>query len=227
MPQPALKDVEFWIFDLDNTLYPASCRLFDQVDRRIGMYIEQFLNLDREAARALQKQYFRDHQTTLNGLMINHAVAPEEFLDFVHEIDVSGVPVDAELDAALDRLGGRKVIFTNGSVKHAENVMGRLGIARHFTDIFDIAAADYTPKPDPETYRKLVRRYAIRPERAAMIDDMPRNLEPAAALGMATVLVKSHHDWAQPTGAEDYIHHVTDQLAGFLHAAIQQRNEGR
>ncbi len=227
MPQPALKDVEFWIFDLDNTLYPASCRLFDQVDRRIGMYIERFLNLDREAARALQKQYFRDHQTTLNGLMINHAVAPEDFLDFVHEIDVSGLPVDADLDAALERLPGRKVIFTNGSVKHAENVMGRLGIGRHFKDIFDIAAADYTPKPDPETYRKLVRRYAIRPERAAMIDDMPRNLEPAAALGMATILVKSHHDWAQPTGAEDYIHHVTDQLAGFLHAAIQQRNEGR
>jgi putative hydrolase of the HAD superfamily len=223
MPQPALNDVDFWIFDLDNTLYPASCRLFDQVDRRIGLYIEQFLNLDRDAARALQKQYFRDHQTTLNGLMINHAVAPEDFLDFVHQIDVSGVSADLDLDRALDLLPGRKVIFTNGSVKHAENIMGRLGIERHFKDIFDIAAADYTPKPHPSSYRKLVERYGIKPERAAMIDDMPRNLEPAAAMGMATVLVKSHHDWAQPTGGEDYIHHVTDQLAEFLHTAIEQR----
>ena len=227
MPQPALNEVDFWIFDLDNTLYPAACRLFDQVDRRIGLYVERLLNLDQEAARALQKQYFRDHQTTLNGLMINHAVDPEDFLDFVHRIDVSGVAADASLDRALEALPGRKVIFTNGSVKHAENVMGRLGIERHFKDIFDIAAAGYVPKPDLSSYRKLVERYGIKPERAAMIDDMPRNLEPAAALGMATVLVKSHHDWAQPTGAEDYIHHVTDQLAEFLHAANKQRNEGQ
>lgn len=216
MPLDDLSHVEFWIFDLDNTLYPASCRLFDQVDRRIGLYVEQLLNLDRESARALQKQYFRDHTTTLRGLMVNHGVDPEEFLDFVHRIDVSGVAPDRDLDRAIERLPGRKLIYTNGSVAHARNVMDRLGVARHFNDIFDIAAADYLPKPDPASYAKLVERHGIAPKRAAMIDDMPRNLAPAAALGMTTVLVSSHHDWAQPTGEEDFIHHQTDQLAEWL-----------
>lgn len=220
MPQDDLSHVEFWIFDLDNTLYPASCRLFDQVDRRIGLYVEQLLNLDRESARALQKQYFRDHTTTLRGLMVNHGVDPEEFLDFVHRIDVSGVAPDTDLDLALERLPGRKLIYTNGSVAHARNVMDRLGVGRHFNDIFDIAAADYLPKPDPASYARLVERHGIAPKRAAMIDDMPRNLAPAAALGMTTVLVESRHapvyDWAQPTGDEDFIHHKTDQLAEWL-----------
>ncbi|HEY4164527.1 MAG TPA: pyrimidine 5'-nucleotidase [Dongiaceae bacterium] len=216
MPQADLSHVEFWIFDLDNTLYPARCKLFDQVDRRIGLYIEQLLNLDREAARALQKQYFRDHKTTLRGLMDNHGVDPGHFLEFVHEIDVTGVPADPELDLALDRLPGRKLIYTNGSVAHAQNVMTRVGIDRHFNEIFDIAAADYVPKPDPASFARLVEEYGIAPERAVMVDDMPRNLEPAAALGMTTVLVSSHHDWAQPTGTEDFIHHTTDQLGQWL-----------
>jgi putative hydrolase of the HAD superfamily len=216
MPLVDLSHVEFWIFDLDNTLYPARCQLFDQVDRRIGLYIEQLLNLDREAARALQKQYFRDHKTTLRGLMDNHGIDPGHFLEFVHEIDVTGVPSDPELDTALERLPGRKLIYTNGSVAHARNVMGRVGIDRHFTDIFDIAAADYVPKPAPESFAQLVERYGIAPERAIMFDDMPRNLEPAAALGMTTVLVSSHHDWAQPTGTEDFIHHTTDRLGQWL-----------
>jgi putative hydrolase of the HAD superfamily len=216
MPLVDLSHVEFWIFDLDNTLYPARCQLFDQVDRRIGLYIEQLLKLDRDAARALQKQYFRDHKTTLRGLMDNHAIDPGHFLEFVHEIDVSGVPADPELDIALERLPGRKLIYTNGSVAHARNVMARVGIDRHFQDIFDIAAADYVPKPAPESFAQLVARYGIAPERAIMFDDMPRNLEPAAALGMTTVLVSSHHDWAQPTGTEDFIHHTTDRLGHWL-----------
>src|SRR3954465_9321775 len=156
MPQVDLSHVEFWIFDLDNTLYPARCRLFDQVERRIGLYIEQLLNLDREAARALQKQYFREHTTTLKGLMVNHGVDPAHFLDFVHQIDVTGVAPDAALDRALAALPGRKLIYTNGSVAHARNVMGRLGIDRHFTEIFDIAAADYQPKPDAKSFARLI-----------------------------------------------------------------------
>ncbi|HVO03735.1 MAG TPA: pyrimidine 5'-nucleotidase [Candidatus Cybelea sp.] len=226
MPQVDLSHVEFWIFDLDNTLYPARIRLFDQVDRRIGLYIEQLLNLDPEAARALQKQYFREHTTTLKGLMVNHGVDPEHFLDFVHRIDVSAVDPDPDLDHALTRLPGRKLIYTNGSVAHARNVMERLGIARHFPDIFDIAAADYAPKPDPASYERLIARYGIEPARAAMIDDMPRNLAPAAALGMTTILVASHHDWAQPSGDEDYIHHTAEQLAEFLAAAGITRATG-
>jgi putative hydrolase of the HAD superfamily len=218
MPQVDLSHVEFWIFDLDNTLYPAQCRLFDQVDRRIGLYIEELLGLDREAARALQKQYFRDHATTLNGLMLNHGIDPAHFLSFVHQIDVSGVAADDALDRALEALPGRKIIYTNGSVAHARNIMDRLGIDRHFNDIFDIAAANYLPKPDTESFAKLIESHGIEPTRAAMFDDMPRNLKPAADLGMTTILVSSHHDWAQPTGDEDYIHHTTDKLADWLAA---------
>jgi putative hydrolase of the HAD superfamily len=216
MPQVDLSHVEFWIFDLDNTLYPAQCRLFDQVERRIGLYIEQLLNLDREAARALQKQYFREHTTTLKGLMVNHGVDPAHFLDFVHRIDVTGVAADAALDRALDALPGKKLIYTNGSVAHARNIMGKLGINRHFDDIFDIAAGDYDPKPSAASFARLIAEHGIAPERALMLDDMPRNLKPAADLGMTTVLISTQSEWAQPTGDEDYIHHTTDRLAEWL-----------
>jgi putative hydrolase of the HAD superfamily len=217
MPQPDLSHVEFWIFDLDNTLYPARCRLFDQVDRRIGLYIQELLNLDPEAARALQKQYFREHTTTLNGLMVNHGVDPGQFLDFVHQIDVSGVSEDPTLERALKRLPGKKLIYTNGSVAHARNVMHRLGIGHHFEDIFDIVAAEYLPKPADASFAQLIAIYGIDPKRAVFVDDMARNLKPAAALGMTTVLVASDHDWAQPVaGEEDFIDYTTDNLAEWL-----------
>ena len=217
MPQADLSHVEFWIFDLDNTLYPARCRLFDQVDRRIGLYIQELLNLDPEAARALQKQYFREHTTTLNGLMVNHGIDPAGFLEFVHQIDVSGVAEDPALERALKRLPGKKLIYTNGSVAHARNVMHRLGIGHHFEDIFDIVAAEYLPKPADASFAQLIATYGITPERAVFIDDMARNLKPAAALGMTTVLVASDHDWAQPkAGEEDFIDYTTDNLAEWL-----------
>ena len=210
-------DTRCSIFDLDNTLYPASCRLFDQEERRIGEYVQQLLRLDPVAAKAVQKQYFRDHQTTLNGLMIHHKIRPEEFLEFVHQIDLSAVVADPRLDTALERLPGRKLIYTNGSVRHAENVMGKLGVARHFEGIFDIAEAAYVPKPDITAYRALVARHDIDPARAVMLDDMPRNLAPAAELGMTTVWVKTDVEWAQPVDAQTYIHHVTENLADWLH----------
>lgn len=212
-----LRDVNCWVFDLDNTLYPASCRLFDQVDRRIGEYVQKLLNLDPVAARALQKQYFRDHRTTLNGLMLNHKISPEDFLDFVHAIDLTPIAADARLDAALTKLPGRKVIYTNGSVRHAENVMAKLGIDRHFDDIFDIAAAGFVPKPELSAYRAMVARHGIDPTRAAMLDDMPRNLAPAAELGMTTIWVKTDVDWAQPEAEIDFIHHTAENLADWLH----------
>ena len=218
-----LADIADWIFDLDNTLYPARCNLFAQVDRRIGQFIEGRLGLDRVEARALQKQYFHEHGTTLAGLMANHAVDPGAFLEFVHDIDVSPVPPSVELDQALARLPGRKFIFTNGSTAHANRVMGRLGVTHHFDGIFDIIAAGYRPKPDPETYDKLIRHHGIVPGKAAMIEDLPRNLRPAAALGMTTVLVLTGEEWAETDAAGDHIHHVTDDLVGWLTAQFPQR----
>lgn len=214
----SLADITDWIFDLDNTLYPARCNLFDQVDRRIGQFIEGRLGLDRVEARALQKRYFREHGTTLAGLMANHAVDPGAFLEFVHDIDVSPVEPSPALDQALSRLPGRKFIFTNGSTAHADRVTGRLGVTHHFEGVFDIIAAGYRPKPDPETYDLLIRRHAITPLRAAMIEDLPRNLRPAAALGMTTVLVLTGAEWAETDAAGDHIHHVTDDLVGWLTA---------
>jgi len=211
-------DARYWIFDLDNTLYPASCRLFDQVERRIGEYVQQLLKLEPEAARSLQKQYFNDHQTTLNGLMIHHGVRPEDFLDYVHQIDLTPVALDERLGQALERLPGRKLIYTNGSVRHAQNVMGRLGVAHHFEAVFDIAEATFVPKPDITAYRALIARHGIDPAKAIMLDDMPRNLAPAAELGMTTVWVKTDVAWAQPAEQTGYIHHIAENLADWLHA---------
>ena len=228
-PRPALPPaggfghIEAWIFDLDNTLYPASCNLFDQVDRRIGEFMVQFLHIGADEARRLQKQYFRDYGTTLRGLMTRHAVAPRRFLDYVHAIDVSPVPPSPALDAALGRLEGRKIIFTNGSEAHAENVMARLGVGRHFAGVFDIVAAAYLPKPEPAAYASLVERHRVDPRAAAMFEDLPRNLAPAAALGMTTVLVRSDADWAQAGADGDHIHHVTDDLVAWLEAAARPR----
>ena len=215
------KAVGTWIFDLDNTLYPASCRLFDQVQVRIRQYIRDNLGLTEPEALALQKRYFQEHMTTLRGLIVNDGIDPHHFLDFVHEIDLSGLEADPALDAAIAALPGRKVIFTNGSVPHAERVMAKVGIGRHFEAIFDIVASDFVPKPDIGVYRRLCESHRIDPTGAVMIDDMPRNLMPAHELGMTTVLVKTDDakdgfDWSGPAGDPTYIHHVTEDLAGFL-----------
>ncbi len=212
--------VETWVFDLDNTIYPARFNLFDQVDARIGAFIANLLDLDPVAARRIQKQYFRDHGTTLSGLMQNHDVDPHEFLDFVHDIDVACIPPDPLLNQNLQRLPGRKVIYTNGSTGHAENVLDRLGIARHFDGIFDIEAADYVPKPEAAAYRNLIERFRIEPHKAVMVEDLARNLAPAAALGMTTVWVRTDNAWAADGSSQDYIHHVIDDVADWIASLV-------
>jgi putative hydrolase of the HAD superfamily len=208
--------IDTWVFDLDNTLYPASCNLFDQIHRRMGEFIAELLGVDLEEAKLLQKIYFREHGTTLRGLMTVHGIDPAAFLDHVHRIDLSPVPRDAALAAALAALPGRKLVFTNGTVRHAENILSHLGIAGHFAGIFDIAACGYVPKPDPAGYAELVRRHAIDPSRAVMIEDMAKNLAPAAALGMTTVWLRGTIDWAREGAEADYVHHVAEALTPFL-----------
>jgi putative hydrolase of the HAD superfamily len=208
--------IDTWIFDLDNTLYPASCRLFDQVEKLIGAYVARHLKLDAEEAYRLQKLYFREYGTTLNGLMKLHGIDPHHFLDFVHEIDLSPVLPSPSLAAALARLPGRKLIYTNGSVAHAERVMDRLGVRGHFSDIFDIVAGNFEPKPKAASYSALIERHRIEPTRSILFEDLPQNLEPAAALGMITVLVRTDSPWAQAGSDGPHIHHVTEDLAGWL-----------
>jgi putative hydrolase of the HAD superfamily len=218
---PGFSHIDTWVFDLDNTLYPASCRLFDQIDVKIGAFVSQLLKIDATEARLVQKTMFYKYGTTLRGLMIEHGVAPEDFLDFVHDIDHAPVACDPGLDEALHALPGRKLIFTNGTVAHAEKVLARLGVTHHFGDIFDIVHSDYVPKPAIEPYRKFVAQTAIEPKTAAMFEDLARNLEAPASLGMTTVLVTSpdnndaHHLNGEST--PPYVHHVTDDLPSFLH----------
>ena len=214
-----LGDIETWIFDLDNTLYPASCRLFDQIHENMTRFIADRLGLSREAALALQKTYFREHGTTLRGLMTVDRIDPDDFLAFVHEIDLSCVPPDPVLVVALAALPGRKIVHTNGSVRHAERLLDHLGIAGSFCGIVDIVAAGYEPKPGLAGYRELLRRHRVTPTTALMIEDMARNLVPAAGLGMTTAWVRNPLDWAAAGSEGDHIHHVVDDLGSFLWAA--------
>ena len=213
-----LAHIDTWIFDLDNTLYPSSSNLFDQVSQRIGDYIATAMDVDREEARLLQKGYFREYGTTLRGLMLKHDMDPDPFLDYVHDIDLSPIARSDTLDAALGRLPGRKLVFTNADAPYAERVMARLGIGHHFSGIYDIKAAGWVPKPFPEAYDRLAALHAVEPARAIFFEDILRNLAPAAALGMATCWVRSDSAWAS-SGAEgitpDY---VTEDLAAWLAA---------
>jgi putative hydrolase of the HAD superfamily len=211
-----LAEIETWIFDLDNTLYPASCRLFDQIHARMTRFVADCLDLTPEAALIVQKTYFREHGTTLRGLMTVDRIDPEDFLAFVHEVDLSCVPQDPILATALMALPGRKIVHTNGSRRHAERLLDHLGIAESFCGILDIASAGYEPKPAVAGYHELLRRHQIIPATALMIEDMAKNLVPAAALGMTTAWVRNPVEWAAAGSEGDHIHHVVDDLGHFL-----------
>jgi len=219
--------VDTWVFDLDNTLYPASSRLFDQIDAKITAYVMQRHGIDGLSARALQKYYYRHHGTTLAGMMSEDGLDPHHFLAFVHDIDHSVLVPAPDLAAAIARLPGRRFVLTNGSRRHAENVIGRLGVADLFEDIFDIAAASFIPKPEAAAYDAFLKLHDIEPARAAMFEDLSKNLVVPHALGMRTVLVTPRDGEPEGlerlTSAEDadagpHVDHVTDDLPGFLSA---------
>lgn len=230
MSEPATRvsgfdHVEAWVFDLDNTLYPADCNLFAQIDRRMGEFIQNSFGIPLEEAQRLRESYYYEHGTTLAGLVLLHGISPDAFLDYVHDIDLSAVLPSPELAAALDTLPGRKFIFTNGSRKHAEAVMARLGVSNHFEDICDIHALEYIhPKPMREAYERFSRAHDVVPRQAAMFDDLPHNLETAHQIGMTTVLVHGltdhpeHQAMAGWIELPAHIHHRTDALAPFLTA---------
>jgi putative hydrolase of the HAD superfamily len=221
----SLSHVTDWVFDLDNTLYPRECNLFAQIDILISNYMVSVTQLPFDEARALQKTYYRDYGTTLNGLMQRHEVDPDHFLNTVHAIDYSPVAAHDELVAAIRSLPGRKFILTNGDVGHARSVLGRLGKADDlFEDIFDIRAMKFTPKPLPEAYESFFAKHGIDARQAAMFDDLEKNLMVPHERGMTTVQVVAGDDFAHDqvdpweldrTGGE-HVHHITADLAGFL-----------
>jgi putative hydrolase of the HAD superfamily len=220
--EPDFRHVETWIFDLDNTLYPAECGLFGQIDDRMTLFVADLFDVSRDEARRIQKAYYRDHGTTLNGLMKLHGVDPEAYLGFVHDIDLSPLSRDPGLKEGLERLEGRRFVFTNGCRNHAERVLARLGLERHFDDIWDIRTIDYRPKPDPLAYDTVLASSGVTASQAAMFEDAARNLVPAHVLGMTTVWLKNGSEWSKqgpafPVASVEHIHHEIENLAAFLH----------
>jgi putative hydrolase of the HAD superfamily len=215
-----MKHVDTWIFDLDNTLYPASCRLFDQMHVKMGDYVMKRFGVEYAEAKRIQKHLYLKYGTTLRGLMVEHGEAPEGFLDAVHDIDYSPVPHSPDLSVALGRLPGRKLVYTNGTTRHARAVMARLGVTDHFEAIYDIVDADHIPKPDRAPYEKFVNLHAITPKSSAFFEDIVRNLEVPHAMGMATVLIESGDARDQGDGTEPYVQHRTADLTHFLQRAL-------
>jgi putative hydrolase of the HAD superfamily len=216
--------VDTWIFDLDNTLYPHTSRVWPQVDERITLYIADLFGLDGMSARALQKYFYHKYGTTLRALMDEYDVDPHDFLDFAHDIDHTAIELNASLGEAIERLPGRKLILTNGSRKHAENVAKKIGILDHFEDVFDIAASNFVPKPERRAYEVFLDKHGVEPSRSAMFEDIAKNLAVPHELGMTTTLIvpktvdpfrESFEQEAVKTPDIDYI---TNDLADFLRA---------
>lgn len=210
MPREHFSHVTSWVFDLDNTLYPPSARLFDQIEVRMTAWVMETLGLDRPAADALRLNYWRDHGTTLAGLMRNHDLDPTPYLTDVHDIDFSGLDRDPALADHIAALPGRKIIFTNGTAPYAEQVVDARGLGGLFDAIYGVEEAGYHPKPDPEAFERIFALDGLQSDRAAMFEDDPRNLAVPHAKGMRTVHV------AESPVEADHIHHHTDDLTAFL-----------
>lgn len=221
----ALRHIECWIFDLDNSLYPASCNLFALIDIRMGEFIQKLLGVDAVEARRVQKLYFHEHGTTLSGLMQAHGVDPHEFLDYVHDIDLARITADPGVVNAIDRLPGRKFVFTNGDEAYASRVLDRLGLANAFDGMHDIHAMDYVPKPNPSAYSAMCERHGIDPARALFVEDMARNLAPAKALGMTTVWVDNGSERGSHEADDAFIDYRTQDIGVWLNQILGDEYE--
>jgi putative hydrolase of the HAD superfamily len=212
-----LSDVNTWIFDLDNTLYPSSCRLFDQMHVRMSDFIIQEFGVDEAEAKRRRHHFYTKYGTTLRGLMVEHEMEPTAFLDFVHDIDYSAVAHSATLGEALKKLPGRKLVFTNGTLGHANRVLARLGCADQFEAIYDIVDSGYIPKPDARPYEDFLKVHHVDPQQSAFFEDLSENLLVPRSVGMKTVLIGKHDEALLPA----HVDYVTDDLAEFLHGVSQ------
>jgi len=211
-----LKSIKYWIFDLDNTLYSGKTRVFEQVDKKMSEYISKKLNVSTAEAKKIQKNYFHEYNTTLNGMIKNHKIDADEFLEFVHNIDIDFLKKDLILGEELKKLDGKKIIFTNASRKHALNVTKRIGIDHYFDDIFDIIDCEFVPKPAIQSYKKLVEKHKIDPKLCGFVEDIARNLKPAYEMGMKTVWIENEEPWAKKFSDANFINYKTNNLCEFL-----------
>jgi len=212
----SFKSIKYWIFDLDNTLYSGKTKVFEQVDKKMSKYISNKLNITVEEAKKIQKNYFHEYNTTLNGMIKNHKIDPDEFLEYVHDIDIDFLEKDLKLVKEMERLEGKKIIFTNGSRKHAINVTKRIGIDQCFDGIFDIVNSNFVPKPLIEPYKKLVEKHKIDPKLSVLVEDIARNLKPAYEMGMKTVWIENNEPWASKFSDDDFVNYKTNNLSEFL-----------
>ena len=207
---------KYWIFDLDNTLYSGETKVFEQVNKKMSKYISKKLNISIIEAKKIQKSYFYKFNTTLNGMIKNHQIDANEFLDFVHDVDIDFLKEDRKLNNELNKLNGKKIIFTNGSRKHAQNVTKRLGIDQCFDAIFDIVDSEFIPKPSMEPYKKLINKHKIDPNLCVFIEDIARNLKPAYEIGMKTIWIENDEPWAKEFSESKFINYKTKNLSEFL-----------
>lgn len=216
---PALAHIDAWIFDLDNTLYPASADLFGLIDKRMTAYVMRITGQSFEDAYKVQKTYFREHGTTLNGLMTEHKVDPHHFLADVHAIEMDVLREDKRLIDAIARLPGRKLIFTNGDEPYARRVLAGVGLSESFEAIHDIHAMAYRPKPHAHAYQSMIDAFGIDPHRALFADDLARNLPPAKALGLTTLWIDNG---SEQVGADitDGIDYRASDLGLWLHEIL-------
>lgn len=208
--------ISTWLFDLDNTLYPVDSGLGADISERITTYVERLTGLPRDEAHALQKRYLEEHGLTLRGLMLNHGADPDDFHAMFADLSLEALARDHALIAALERLPGRRLIFTNADAGHAQRVMEHLGLAGLFAEVFHIESAGFIPKPDPQSFERLIAAHAVDPHTTAFFEDRALNLEPAAALGMTTVLVGPDAE----ANTDRFVHHRAARLAPFLTAAL-------
>jgi putative hydrolase of the HAD superfamily len=218
---PDFSHVRDWIFDLDNTLYAAGNGVFAQIDRRMTQFVAQLLSLDLENARRIQKDLYRQHGTTLAGLINVHHIDPEPYLAFVHDLDLSDLHPDPALTRALQRLPGRRFVFTNGCRNHAARILQRLELSSLFDGIWDIRTIRFSPKPGHAAYQAVVEEGKLDPFAAAMFDDIARNLVVPKNMGMTTIWLNCQSDWSRqgpdfPVASREHIDHETGDLRLFL-----------
>ena len=211
-----LLDIKYWIFDLDNTLYSGQTKVFSEVDKKMSTFISKKMNVDLIKAKEIQKKYFYEYGTTLSGLMKQDGIDPHDFLDFVHDIDISWLPKDLKLREELIKIKEKKIIFTNGSHAHVENIIKQLGIDGLFDGAFDIVDANFVPKPHADPYKKIIKKFDIDPTKSILIEDIAHNLEQAKKLGMKTCWLENEEAFAKKDADKPYIDYKIKNLPSFL-----------
>jgi len=211
-----LTEIKFWIFDLDNTLYSGQTKVFSEVDKKMSSFISEKFNVDLVEAKKIQKEYFYEYGTTLSGLMKKQNINPNEFLEFVHDIDISWLPKDNFLREELIKIQEKKYIFSNGSHAHIENVTKQLGIRDLFDGAFDITDANFIPKPHLDPYIKLIEKFKLDPKQSILIEDIAHNLEQAKKLGMKTCWLENDEAFAKKDADKPYIDYKINNLPSFL-----------